>query len=374
MTATEGSPDTIVIGGGLVGAAIAWGLARAGERVLVLDEGDVALRASRGNFGLVWVQCKGSNLSEYARWSRHSADVWPEFADVLTEQTGISPDYHKPGGLQLFLTEAERDEMVELNSQMSAIGGIDDYGAEILDRQQVKELMPAIGPKVIGASYGKHDGHVSPLRLLRSLHAGLAALGARYCGDGRVETVARDGDGFVVRTAKATFHCARVVLAAGHGNPRLAPMLGMNIPLRPDTGQILVTERCAPFLNMPTDVVRQSDEGSVLLGDSHEDTGYSTRSTVRPITDIARHALDCFPALARLRIVRTWAAVRIMSPDGGPIYEQSPEAPGAFSISCHSGVTLAGAHAMSLAPMIARGSLSPEHEIFSTRRFHGTAH
>lgn len=62
------SVDTIVVGGGLVGAAVAWGLAREGETVTVIDEGDIALRASRGNFGLVWVQTKGKNLFDYARW------------------------------------------------------------------------------------------------------------------------------------------------------------------------------------------------------------------------------------------------------------------------------------------------------------------
>lgn len=76
------SVDTIVVGGGLVGAAVAWGLAREGETVTVIDEGDIALRASRGNFGLVWVQTKGKNLFDYARWvppvRRHLARIrWP---------------------------------------------------------------------------------------------------------------------------------------------------------------------------------------------------------------------------------------------------------------------------------------------------------
>jgi hydrogen cyanide synthase HcnC len=62
--------DVAVIGGGLVGSAVAWGLARAGASVTLLDEGDDALRASRGNFGLVWVQGKGDGMPEYADWTR----------------------------------------------------------------------------------------------------------------------------------------------------------------------------------------------------------------------------------------------------------------------------------------------------------------
>src|SRR6266705_5384568 len=75
--------DAIVIGGGLVGSAIAYGLARAGLKAALLDEGDVAYRASRGNFGLVWVQSKGDGAPHYQRWTRCSADQWPALAAEL---------------------------------------------------------------------------------------------------------------------------------------------------------------------------------------------------------------------------------------------------------------------------------------------------
>ncbi|MBN8478089.1 MAG: FAD-dependent oxidoreductase, partial [Burkholderiales bacterium] len=69
--------DAIVVGGGLLGAAIAWGLARHGRSVRLLDEGDDALRAAGGNFGLVWVQGKGAGCPPYARWTLRSAAAWP---------------------------------------------------------------------------------------------------------------------------------------------------------------------------------------------------------------------------------------------------------------------------------------------------------
>ena len=82
--------DAIVIGGGLVGSAIAYGLVRERLRVALVDEGDVAYRASRGNFGLVWVQSKGDGAPHYQRWTRRSADQWPALAAELSERTGIS--------------------------------------------------------------------------------------------------------------------------------------------------------------------------------------------------------------------------------------------------------------------------------------------
>jgi octopine oxidase subunit B len=81
--------DAIVIGGGLVGSAIAYGVAREGLRAALIDEGDVAYRASRGNFGLVWIQSKGDGAPHYQRWTRRSADQWPALAAELFERTAI---------------------------------------------------------------------------------------------------------------------------------------------------------------------------------------------------------------------------------------------------------------------------------------------
>ena len=69
--------DAIVVGGGLVGAAIAYGLQRQGLSTLMLDEGDIAHRASRGNFGLIWVQSKGLGAPHYQHWTHGSAQAWP---------------------------------------------------------------------------------------------------------------------------------------------------------------------------------------------------------------------------------------------------------------------------------------------------------
>ena len=95
--------DLAVIGGGLVGSAVAWGAARLGQRVAVLDEGDLAYRASRGNFALVWVQSKGLGMPEYAAWTKRSSDAWYCFADELRAATGYDVAFERPGGFHLCL-------------------------------------------------------------------------------------------------------------------------------------------------------------------------------------------------------------------------------------------------------------------------------
>ncbi|XQU70395.1 FAD-dependent oxidoreductase [Cupriavidus sp. H18C1] len=117
--------------------------------------------------------------------------------------------------------------------------------------------------------------------------------------------------------------------------------------------------------------LRQNDEGSWLVGDSQEDAGYADHVTTLPIlATLADRAVRTLPALREVRAVRAWSALRVRAQDGFPVYEQSASHPGAFLVTCHSGVTLAATHAMTLAPMIAAGALAPELDTFSTRRFH----
>lgn len=363
--------DAIVIGGGLVGAAIAYGLQRQGLSTVMLDEGDVAHRASRGNFGLVWVQSKGLGAPHYQHWTHASARAWPELAADLLEATGIGVGLHQPGGLHFCFSDDEMAQRDALMGQLRREAGNAGYEYRMITAAELHDMVPGLGPQVVGASWTPYDGHASPLHLLRALHAAFQGAGGLYRPNALVTAIkALPGD-FVVDLGADTVRAPRLVLASGLGNADLAPLVGLSAPLRPERGQILVTERARQVLALPTHVVRQTEEGSLLLGDSKEDLGFDTLTQTPAIMRaIARRAVQTFPWIAELNIVRAWAALRVMSPDGKPIYDASERFPGAYIANCHSGVTLAGAHASLLAPMIAAGALAPDLSPFSARRFH----
>jgi glycine/D-amino acid oxidase-like deaminating enzyme len=363
------SCDAIVVGGGLVGAAIALGLRDAGLDTVLLDEGDVAHRASRGNFGLVWVQSKGLGAPWYQRWTRGSAEAWPALAADLAARTGIDTALAQPGGVHLCLSEAEFDDRAERMARLQAEAGNHGFDHRMIRRGELDDMLPGLGPAVIGASFTPYDGHASPLALLQALHRAFVDSGGAYVPEAKVTEATAAPRDFAVTTAAGRFAAPRIVLAAGLGNAGLAPVFGLNAPVRPQRGQILVTERAQAILPMPTTTIRQTNEGTLMLGDSMEEVGFDTRQSPPVMAQIARRAALSFPWIAKLNVIRAWSALRVMAPDGLPIYDQSDAFPGAFTANCHSGVTLAGAHARLLAPMIAAGALDPVLAPFSARRF-----
>lgn len=362
--------DVVVVGGGLLGSAIAWGLARLGERVGVLDEGDRATRASRGNFALVWVQSKGLGMAEYAGWTIRSSNAYTAFADELARETGIAVSFERPGGFHLALSERELEARALTLKRLHNQPGIVEYETRILSAAEVRRMLPDVGPEVVGGSYCPLDGHVNSQQLLRAFHKGLKQQGASYLASHRVEAIERASGEFVLRTPVGEVRAGKVVLAAGNANMQLAPMVGLRAPMRPERGQILVTERVQPFLRHPVVTIRQTNEGSVMIGDSKEDGTRDTDMTMGVNSVMADRARRMFPKLGGLNVVRMWTAIRVMTEDGFPVYEQSETMPGAFVACCHSGVTLAANHALTIAPMIAKGALDPALVgAFTARRF-----
>jgi glycine/D-amino acid oxidase-like deaminating enzyme len=361
--------DAIVIGGGLVGSAIAYGLARAGLKPALIDEGDVAFRASRGNFGLVWVQSKGLGAPHYQRWTRLSADEWPKLAAELGERTGVAVGLEQPGGVQLCLGDEELAARREMMEQMRAEAGNFGFDYRMLDRAELADMLPGLGAAVTGGSWTPYDGHVNSLYLLHALHKGFVERGGTYIPNRTVDYAAAQPNDFRLGSGADEIAAPKIVLAAGLGNAALAPLFGLSAPVRPQRGQILVTERAGRVWPIPLGSLRQTLEGSIMIGSSEEEVGFDTGQKPDVMQVIARRAVETFPYIAELQIVRAWAALRVMPPDGKPIYDESEKFPGAFTANCHSGVTLAGAHANAFAPMVAAGGLDPMLAPFSAKRF-----
>ena len=370
------SCDVLVIGGGAVGGAIAYGAARYGAKVVLVDGADTDLRASRANFGLVWVQSKGASFPEYQRWTRLSADLWAGFASELQQSTGLSLHHRQTGGLSFCLGDEEFDAKRQALQRMHNLFGAGDYACKLLSRAELADRIPKarLGPRVTGAAWSPHDGDVDPLMLMRALFEALSMLGVTLLNGRPVDHLKPEGDGFVAQMGERTVRAGKVVIAAGHGSTKLAAAVEIDAPLRAQRGQILVSERIASFLPLPSDTIRQTEEGTVLIGSSQENVGFDIGTTVSKTALMAQRAVAVFPDLASATFVRAWAGLRILTPDGAPIYAQSERYPGAFLAVCHSGVSLAAAHASIIAHGVVEGRLPEAVAAFGAARFEKVSH
>lgn len=351
MSKMSDVPDVLVIGGGIVGLSTAYGAARHGAHVAVLDESELDADPARNNSSLIWVQGKAAGPAAQARWRRESARQWSNFDRALCADAGIPPLLQQPGGFFFCFSDEDLQRRGELmQSLQDSLDG--DYPFEMLDHSALKARLPDIGPEVVGASFTSMDGQVDPARLLRALHAGCQRRGVTIHQDQHVGSIRHVHGVFQMRTASHVWRARKIVLAAGLDNRRLAAHVGLLMPVfRQRGGRVLISQPISHFLPYPTNTVRQFQDGSICFGDAVEDAGLASAS-LDSMGEMVLQGLRTFPHLGRVHLKHSWQAPRIGAPDGSPVWQASQRCPGAFVVTGESSVTLAAAHAMRLAPWI----------------------
>ena len=266
--------------------------------MVVLDEGDVAYRASRGNFGLVWVQSKGMGLPRYGVWTMTSATGWSRLAAALLDETGVDVHLEQRGGLHALLSEAEVEARVKFMQTLLAQPGMSQYEWKLLDRAEVADLVPGIGPDVRGATRTPVDGIANPLKLLRALHTSFAQRVVDYLPRRPAQRVRQRDGVFEIDTPAGTVRAHKIVLASGLSNKELGAQVGLDVPVRPQRGQIVVLERTRRMLETPLSTLRQTDEGTWLIGDCSPGRGRLRTAVGLPILGTFSRPRRAHPARA----------------------------------------------------------------------------
>jgi len=352
------SADVIIIGGGISGAATGLGLVRAGAgKVMIFDEQLPSQRLSRGNFGLTWFMCKGANNPTYAKWCRMAIEQWPDFAAALEEETGYDIELEwTGGGIHAFGEEQYKAhaQSIEVLKKVCAEAGL-DYPVRMLSRDEFAAMVPRIrvGEDVSGVMYTSEQGHVNPLLLLAAVRCAFQKNGGQYLANHTVTRIVPERDGTIIlETAGGKYSCAKLVVAAGHGSTRLLAPLGEKLSVYPQRGQLMVSQRCDRVLDIPILCTRQTPDGTFVIGLSTEDTGLDDSVTVSAMKSQAANAIRLFPDLEHLNWVRSWGAIRVMTPDGAPIYSKLKEHPQITLLAMHSAVSLAPLKISEVAPWI----------------------
>lgn len=358
--------DVCIVGGGLLGTATALYAARRGLRVLLLESRDLAAGASGAAFGGVSVGIYSFSEARvpdsYVVLSKASLQLYGE----LQAELGVPMDFTCPGSLDPFYDERD------LPSRRARVEGLRACGvdAHLLDRKEVQAVEPAVSDVVLGATYCPVDGHVTPPAVTWAFAAAARRHGAEIRIGAPVRAIVRDGARVVgVDTDEGRIAAGWVANCAGLGAEALALTAGVRMPMSYSRGQMFVTDRVPRFLHTYFHNVKQTVSGTVVLGATREsgvrDTGVSPQG-MREILGTARRLL---PPLDRARVVRAWAGVRTVPPDGYPIIGAVEGLEGYVHAVMHRGVTLAPLVGQVLAEVMMQGRTSHDIHPYRMSRF-----
>jgi glycine oxidase len=361
MGAPGSNPDVCVIGGGVIGLAVAYRLAAAGLRVALVERGRCGRAASWAGAGIIDY---GSHARSdpLAMLRRASCARYPAFAAELHECTGIDPQYRACGALDLITDD---NQQAAAQREVSAAAGhplADGTAAvELLTPEQARALEPRLTPQIRGALLKRRSAQVRSPRMLAALRAACAALGVELREQTAVQEPILEGERVRgVRTAAGPLEARWTVLAAGAWSPQLAPALATLMPGAPVRGQIVLlkTAPLARMIEHGRNYLVSRDDGHVLCGSTQEpEAGFAAANTAGGVASILNTSLRFMPSLGQAELVQVWAGLRPGAPDGKPYLGPVPAHAGLIAATAHlrGGWTLAPITADLVAEYITTG-------------------
>ncbi len=356
----EKSADILVVGGGVIGLAIARRLALEDRRVELLERDACGRAASWAGAGVL-APPNPHRKDNAAKLHLRSLALYPGFCASLLDETGIDPEYDACGELEVAWDERG---MESLRSDAEAAGGrrtADGRPAyEVLAKEQALGLEPLVAAHAVGGMVSRETAQVRNPRLLSALRASCVRLGVTIREQTQVQGLVIDGDRVTgVRTDDAVSSAAMTILCAGAWSSQLGPPLDQLMPVRPVRGQmVLMKLDRRSFQHVisrgKTYWVPRRD-GHVLLGATEEpDAGFVIRNTPQGIAGLSQRGLKLVPSMADAPIVATWAGLRPGTPDDLPYLGPIPGLAGLIAATGHfrSGLSLAPATAEVVASLV----------------------
>lgn len=386
-TSVTDKRDVVVIGGGLIGCATAWRLARSGASVTLIEAGDISAGASGQNAGSLHFQIErrfienGDALADQAArivaLNRLAVDDWRGLETELDADLHVAMD----GGLMVAET-AEQVKLLEAKARREAAEGL---ATRLVDGDEARAIAPYLAPHILAACHLPDEGHADPRAVTPAFAQAAAKAGADIHIRTPVRAIARRPYGFEVRTGGLTLHADRLLIAAGAWTADICAIANLHMPLYPVALLMNATERTAPVIPHLIQHVgrrlsmKQTHAGNILIGG-----GWPSRLAQKPeggfdlaakpamieasLSGNLRAAIDTVPMVERLNLIRSWTGVTAISADQLPIVGEVPRTPGLFVAAGGSAFTLGPTFSRLLARAM-MGERVEELDLLSPARF-----
>jgi sarcosine oxidase subunit beta len=375
--------DVVIIGAGVIGAAIAYHLTRHGIRPLLVEKSAPAAGSSGACDGLVFLQSKKPGL--HLRLALESRRRF----DGLVDRLGSGIEFRNPGGMCLIESEAELAAMRLFVAEQRASG----LDVALIDGDEARRREPCLSRKVIAASFSALDSRVNPYALTFAFLRAAKSAGARILMGENVRGVETTGGSIrAVVADNGKIGTPLAVNAAGAWAAEIGRMAGLDVPITPRRGQIIVTAAVPPLLRhclISAQYVaakfkpelaaaggmgfslEQAESGNILIGSTREFVGFDRRTTFDGIRTIASRIAPVIPALKRVPVIRTFGGLRPYTPDGLPILGKVAGLEGFIMAAGHEGdgIALSAITGELIAELIVTGRTQFPLEDFRLERF-----
>lgn len=394
--------DVVVIGGGVIGSAVAYFAARRGLRVALVDQPKRG-RATSASAGGLWpigesvgLGCgvifhkaqaakglvpdgesfPGALPSCFFDFAMKSNAMVPALAEELREASGIDVEWERTSLLFVMYDDGDEAFARFVRERLPGAARLTRW----LSPEELARAEPAVTREARGALMFLGDDQVNPYRFADAFRASARALGARVLPHVEVTGLRVEaGRVAAVETAGGAIPCDVAVNAAGAWAPQVGRMIGLEIPVRPVRGQILGTEALprtlSACLSTSDCYLAQKGHGEVIVGSTTEEVGFETGVTPEALKALAAGAVRAVPALESVRLKRTWSGLRPGTPDELPILGPADGIAGYLNACGHfrTGILNAPLTGLILAELMADEPPSVPVEPFLLARFAGLA-
>lgn len=314
-------PDVIIVGGGIMGCACAWELAQAGQTVVVLERSVPGAEASSAAAGILGAQVESHEPGPLVELAQQSRRLYPQYADLLREQTGIDIEYREGGVLRVAFQARD----VRTLAREAAWQNAERRQVQLLDLRAARRLEPALSERVAGGLHFTRDARVDPRRLLRALHIAAQHAGAAFRTGSYVRKLTRAGTRVtgVALEDGTELLAGTVVVAAGSWTTLIEGVALPSGAVRPARGQIVELETPAPLLRRvvfgPGCYLVPRDDGRLLVGSTLEFVGFQRDVTAGAVRDLLTAATALVPGLADAALRSTWSNFRPYTDNHKPL-------------------------------------------------------
>lgn len=341
--------DVAVIGGGLVGASVAYALVRQGARVAVIDRLDVG-QATAAGAGILPPLDHFSGVPALLPLVQAARRYYPELIAHLAEDGETDTGYAVVGALQVATSDSEAERLGPLRSECEArraAGFLHIGELSELDGKAARRHFPLLGEAVRAALYASGAARIDGRRLLAALRRAFERRGGRWA-QGSAEVVLEHGRAVGVRTDASVWPADVVAVAGGAWTSGLSQRLGLSVPVRPQRGQLVHLELprhdttgWPSVLDFGTHYLLGFGPHRIVAGATREDgAGYEAVSTAGGVSGVLGYALWLAPELAQAQLLETRVGLRPVCSDGKPLLGAAPGVPNLFLATGHAGFGL----------------------------------